>query len=248
MTDAHHAVPHHIAVILDGNNRWQKSSLYRKSTYASGHEAGAGAVERLIDGALKQGVSYLTLFAFSTENWQRDTKEITHLLDIFHRVATDKKVTQHFMKRAIRFHTIGDIDAFAHYRPSLPDDLRNLCARTQNNSHLVVTAALNYGGRWDIVTAALALAQDIADKKLHAHSVDEARFARYLSTAEPALPDPDLLIRTSNELRISNFLLWQCAYSELHFTDTLWPDFTEQDLDIAIKDYQTRKRNFGARI
>lgn len=213
--------------------------------YASGHEAGANALQTLVESALVHRIPYLTVFVFSTENWQRDESEVAHLLALFNRVASDKKILKKLMKKGVRVAFIGDIEGLGSHLKRLPYNLRTLAAKTASNDQLVLTLALNYGGRWDITQAANRIAYAAKNGTLDSEKLSEAQFAGYLTTSD--LPDPDLLIRTSNEIRISNFLLWQCAYTELYFTDVLWPDFTATDLAKAIAYYQSKQRRFGAR-
>jgi len=229
-------VPVHVAVIMDGNGRWAKA---RGLPRTAGHKRGADAVKRVVKSAGTLGISYLTLFGFSSENWQRPESEVRDLLGLL-RFYLENDIGE-LVTNGIRLNVIGD-------RTRLPPETVKLIegaeARTSGNTNLVLTIALSYGSRQEIVVAARALAAEAAAGKIAADTIDEHAFAARLFTA--GTPDPDLLIRTSGEQRISNFLLWQLAYSELVFTDTLWPDFGQKDLEEAIATYRSRERRYGA--
>ncbi len=232
------AVPRHVAIIMDGNGRWAHARGLPRS---AGHRQGAEAVKRTLKGALRLGIRNLTLYSFSSENWNRPPEEVEDLMGLLRRYLQSEIADLH--KNGIRALVIGD-------RERLPEDIRALIAegerRTRDNERLTVTMAISYGGRNEIVGAARALAEAAAAGRLDPAEIDDRRFAAALDTA--GTPDPDLLIRTSGEQRISNFLLWQTAYSEFVFTNTLWPDFGEADLAAAIEEYQRRDRRYGAAV
>jgi len=230
-------VPAHVAIIMDGNGRWAAA---RGIARARGHRAGALAIEEAIASAIESGVRYLTLYSFSTENWSRSPDEVATLMRLFVEVLRAKMPD--LMEWGVRVRVIGRLDGMS-------DTVRNAFAdameKTGANDRLDLVIALNYGGRAEIADAARAIAREVRDGILDPESVDEAVVAAHLYTAD--LPDPDLLIRTSGEKRVSNFLLWQIAYSEILVTDTLWPDFGRDDLLEAIVDFQSRERRFGGR-
>jgi undecaprenyl diphosphate synthase len=224
-------VPRHVAIIMDGNGRWAKRRLMPR---VAGHRKGVEALRGVIRSCAERGVPYLTVFAFSSENWRRPQEEVTLLMELFLRALENEVARLH--ENGIRFRVIGDLSGFSERIQTL---IRDAEAQTRNNTRLTFTVAANYGGRWDIVQAVKRLmAAGVA-----ADEVNEAALAQQLSMAE--LPEPDLFIRTGGEQRISNFLLWQLAYTELYFTDTLWPDFDAEALDRAIASYRTRERRFG---
>jgi undecaprenyl diphosphate synthase len=228
-------VPRHIGIVMDGNGRWAKA---RHRPRSFGHNAGRKAVREVVEGCLRQGVEALTLFAFSSENWQRPEEEVGALLDLFVR-ALDKEVDE-LHENGVRLRFIGDLTAF-----DKPLQQRMLAAmkRTAGNDKLQMNIAVNYGGRWDIVQAARKLATAVASGELPPEAIDETEFDRWTSLGE--LPPLDLFIRTGGDRRVSNFLLWQLAYAELYFTDTLWPDFNQISLQHAINDFVRRERRFG---
>jgi undecaprenyl diphosphate synthase len=228
-------VPRHIGIVMDGNGRWAKA---RHRPRSFGHNAGRKAVREVVEGCLRQGVEALTLFAFSSENWQRPEEEVGALLDLFVR-ALDKEVDE-LHENGVRLRFIGDLDAFD--KP-LQQRMLGAMKRTAGNEKLHMNIAVNYGGRWDIVQAARQLATAVARGELPVESIDEAEFDRCTSLGE--LPPLDLFIRTGGDRRVSNFLLWQLAYAELYFTDTLWPDFNQISLQHAINDFARRERRFG---
>jgi undecaprenyl diphosphate synthase len=230
------AVPVHVAIIMDGNGRWAKARGLPRS---AGHARGAEAVRRAIEGAVRLGIRYLTLFGFSSENWQRPESEVRDLMGLLQRYLRSEIDELH--AEGIRLNVIGERAKFGPDTIALIENAERL---TAGNTRLVLTLALSYGSRQEILTAARALAADCAAGKLRPEDIDEVAISRRLFTKD--LPDPDLLIRTSGELRISNFLLWQSAYTELFFTDTLWPDFSQVDLDAAIAAFRHRVRRFGA--
>ena len=224
-------VPRHIAIIMDGNGRWAKRRLLPR---VAGHRKGVETLRGVIRACADRGVSHLTVFAFSSENWRRPQEEVTLLMELFMR-ALENEVTR-LHENNIRFRLIGDLTGFSERIQTL---IRDAEALTCNNTSLTFTVAANYGGRWDIVQAVKKLmAAGVA-----ADAIDEAALAQQLSLSEA--PEPDLFIRTGGEKRISNFLMWQLAYTELYFTDTLWPDFNAKALDAAIASYRTRERRFG---
>ena len=229
-------IPDHIAIIMDGNGRWaKKRSLQR----LRGHEQGAEAVREAVKGCGEIGVRYLTLYAFSSENWNRPVEEINHLMGLFRFFF--KKEIRALSEAGVRVKFIGNIK-------KLPDDIQLLIEEvreaTKSNSKLILTIALSYGSQAEIVGAMRAMGEKIKAGELEPEQIDADMVARFLETAD--LPDPDLLIRTSGEKRLSNFLLWQCAYTELVFLDVLWPDFRKADLEAAIEEFGSRTRRYGA--
>ncbi|MFZ3174122.1 MAG: isoprenyl transferase [Thiobacillus sp.] len=224
-------VPRHIAIIMDGNGRWAKRRLMPR---VAGHRKGVEALRGVIRACAERGVSHLTVFAFSSENWRRPQEEVTLLMELFMRALENEVARLH--ENDIRFRVIGDLSGFSARIQAL---IRDAEALTRDNTRLTFTVAANYGGRWDIVQAVKKLiAGGVA-----AEDVDETALAQQLSMAE--MPEPDLFIRTGGEQRVSNFLLWQLAYTELYFTDALWPDFDAAALDEAIASYRSRERRFG---
>jgi undecaprenyl diphosphate synthase len=220
---------------MDGNGRWAKLR-HRPRTF--GHNAGRKAVRNVVEGCLRQGVKVLTLFAFSSENWQRPKEEVGALMELFLR-ALDKEVDE-LHSNEVRLRFVGDLSAFDD---GMRQRMTAAMARTAGNDALHLNVAMNYGGRWDIVQAARKAAEAVARGELRADEIDEALLGHWMSLAD--LPPLDLFIRTGGECRVSNFLLWQLAYAELHFTDTLWPDFDQACLSSAIEDYARRERRFG---
>ena len=224
-------MPRHIAIIMDGNGRWAKRRLMPR---VAGHRKGVEALRGVIRACAERGVSHLTVFAFSSENWRRPQEEVTLLMELFMRALENEVARLH--ENDIRFRVIGDLSGFSARIQAL---IRDAEALTRDNTRLTFTVAANYGGRWDIVQAVKKLiAAGVA-----AQDVDETALVQQLSMAEA--PEPDLFIRTGGEQRISNFLLWQLAYTELYFTDALWPDFDAAALDEAIASYRARERRFG---
>lgn len=228
-------IPVHVAIVMDGNGRWAKR---RKRPRSFGHQAGVKALRAVVEHCGRLGVRELTVFAFSSENWNRPRDEVQRLMDLFLR-ALDKE-TQELHENNIRVRFIGELSAFS---PELRAKVRQAEEQTRNNERMILNVATNYGGRWDIVNAARRIAVQVASGALSPEQIDEALFAAHLALA--GSNDPDLLIRTGGEMRISNFLLWQSAYTELYFTPTLWPDFDEQAMDAAIAAYRSRERRFG---
>lgn len=228
-------VPQHIAIILDGNGRWAKAKGMPRNY---GHAQGSKNVERICEEAWRMGIKYLTVYAFSTENWNRPNSEVAALMTLLRNYM--KTCLKTAAKNDMKIRVIGNIEP-------LDDDIRNrireLEAATVNNGGLNFTIALNYGSRDELTRAARKMAQDCADGKLKADDITEAVFESCLDTH--GIPDPDLMIRTSGEQRLSNYLLWQLAYSEFYFTDVPWPDFTKEELVKAIEEYNRRHRRFG---
>lgn len=228
-------LPRHIAVIMDGNGRWAKK---RSLPRIQGHRAGMESLRAVITTCARAGIEYLTLYAFSTENWFRPEEEVRALILLLKTFV--EKELNNLHNAGICVHTIGEVER-------LPKDIHKLVLRglekTRNNTGMVVNFAWSYGGREELVRAARAIAAEAARGDLDAEAVDAACIARHLYTS--GMPDPDLLVRTSGEMRISNFLLWQIAYTELYVTDVLWPDFREEETLRAIAEYQKRKRRFG---
>jgi undecaprenyl diphosphate synthase len=225
-------VPRHIAIIMDGNGRWAKS---RSLPRIVGHKNGIEAVRAAVKACIERGVSYLTLFAFSSENWRRPTEEISYLMQLFITVLKQEVIKLH--ENGIRFKVIGDLTKF---EPKIIEFIRNGEEMTAANTRLTLTIAANYGGRWDIMRAVRKM--HMQDQKLITNFVEEDLSQHF---AMNYAPEPDLFIRTGGEQRISNFLLWDLAYTELYFTNTLWPDFNAASLDLAIQSYQQRERRFG---
>jgi undecaprenyl diphosphate synthase len=231
------AVPRHVAIIMDGNGRWAKA---RGLPRAAGHREGAEALRRIVRAAAEFGADYLTVFGFSSENWKRPAAEIDDLMALLRFYLRSEIAELH--RNGVRIRVIGDRQRLARDIVALIDEAEQ---RTRDNARLNLTVALSYGGRAEIALAARRLAEDARAGRIDPAVIDEAAFARHLLTA--GIPDPDLVIRTSGEMRISNFLLWQSAYAELVFLDRLWPDFTKDDLADAIREYHRRDRRYGAR-
>ncbi len=228
-------VPSHIAVIMDGNGRWAKA---RSQPRHAGHRAGVKAVRETVEVAAKRGVSFLTLFAFSSENWQRPRDEVSRLMTLF--LEALQREVDDLHRNNVRLRFVGSRQQL---RPKLVRKIEASEAQTRENSGLNLIVAVAYGGRWDIVNAARQLAGKVAGKKLTVEEIDDEGFGKELALA--GIPDPDLLIRTGGEQRISNFLLWNLAYSELYFCDCLWPDFRQRQFDEALLFYGLRQRRYG---
>ncbi len=228
-------IPTHIAIIMDGNGRWAKR---RGLPRVAGHREGVKSVRDVVEACAQLGVKYLTLFAFSTENWRRPKEEIDTLMKLL--IRTLRSETEKLHKNDIKLMAIGDIDSLPK---EVRQELKEAMEKTKNNKRMVLNLALSYSGRWEIIEAVKEIARDVKKGKVKIEEIDDKLFSNYLKTA--GIPDPDLLIRTSGELRISNFLLWQIAYTELYITDCLWPDFRRKHLYEAIRDYQRRERRFG---
>ena len=232
------ALPRHIAIIMDGNGRWAQA---RGLPRIAGHRRGAEALRRTLTAATELGVPYLTLFGFSSENWKRPLAEVDDLMGLLRHYLRGEIAELH--RNGVRLRVIGERGRLA---PDIVTLIENAEALTGDNTGTNLTIALSYGGRAEIIAAMRVLAGKAAAGKLAPEAIDETLVARHLFTAD--IPDPDLLIRTSGEQRISNFLLWQCAYAELVFTKTLWPDFGRDDLEQAIADYGGRERRYGASV
>lgn len=235
MAEANQKVPRHVAIILDGNGRWAKKRLMPRNY---GHSQGSRNVERICEDAWRMGIKYLTVYAFSTENWSRPADEVDALMKLLRSYL--KECIKTSRKNDMRVRIIGDrtrLDA------DIRESIRALEEDSKNNQGLNFQVALNYGGRDEIVRAVRRLAEDYKDGTLTADGITESTFRSYLDTAD--IPDPDLLIRTSGEFRLSNFLMWQTAYTEFYCTDVLWPDFTKEDLMKAVEYYNSRERRFG---
>lgn len=226
-------IPEHIAVIMDGNGRW---ATERGKERSYGHQAGVETVRRITSECTRLGVKYLTLYTFSTENWNRPADEVAALMGLVLTALEDEL----FMKNNVRFQVIGDIDRLPE---AVQQKLQETIDHTAANSTMTMTIALSYSARWEITRAVKNIAGMLADGKIRQEDITEELIGKNLTTN--FMPDPDLLIRTGGELRISNYLLWQIAYSELYFCDTYWPDFREDDLHKAIWSYQNRQRRFG---
>lgn len=227
-------LPNHIAVIMDGNGRWAKK---RGNQRIFGHKNGVQAVKETVEGSAELGINYLTLYAFSRENWNRPKQEIDALMNLL--VTTVDKELSTLQKNNIKLHIIGDLKELPK---QVQEKIEYALEKTQSNSGLNLILALNYSGRWEILNAMKQYGKDIQQQNKPV-DLDSDTVNRYLTTGNT--PDPDLLIRTSGEQRLSNFLLWQLAYSELYFTETLWPDFRKENLYKAIINYQNRERRFG---
>ena len=230
-------IPNHIAIIMDGNRRWARE---RKIDYRLGHKEGAKTLEKIVRYSKKVGIKYITVYAFSTENWKRSEEEVGALMLLL------KTYLDDYSKRAdsenIKVKVLGDISALSE---GLQKSIKKCEERTKDNDGILFCIGINYGGRDEIVHAVKNIAEDVKNNKLDVDDISEKLIDDYLYTA--GIPDPDLVIRTSGELRISNFLPWQIVYSEILFLDKYWPDFSEEDIDLAIEEYQRRNRKFGAK-
>lgn len=226
-------IPQHVAIIMDGNGRWAKQRGHERSF---GHQAGAETVHVIAEEAARLGIKYLTLYTFSTENWNRPSDEVAALMSLLF----DSIEEETFMKNNISFRIIGDIN-------KLPENVQerlNACVKhTSHNTGMSLVLALSYSSRWELTEATRQIAESVQKGEITPEEITSKNIETYLTTN--FMPDPDLLIRTGGELRLSNYLLWQCAYSELYFCDTFWPDFREEELRKAICDYQKRERRFG---
>lgn len=228
-------IPAHIAIVMDGNGRWAQK---RNRPRTFGHKAGLKALRKIVKHAGKTGVRELTVFAFSSENWNRPKSEVGRLMDLFMRALG--RETRELHENSVRIRFIGDLEAFS---PEMQQKIANAVSLTAQNNRMTLNVAANYGGRWDIVDAARKTAQALADGRITLEEINEEYFARQASLGDTG--DPDLFIRTGGEMRVSNFLLWQSAYTEFYFTPVLWPDFSPRVFDEAIKTYQSRERRFG---
>lgn len=228
-------IPEHIGIIMDGNGRWAKAKGYPRTV---GHKAGVETIRRILKEAQRLGVKYITLYAFSTENWKRPKEEVGALMKLL--VQYFRLELNELHENGVVVNTIGDISKLPK---ECIEEIKKAKEKTKNNTGIVMNLALNYGGRDEIVRAVKLLTKDVAEGKISGEEIDEKSIEKYLYTA--GMPDPDMIIRPSGEQRLSNFLLWQCAYSEFWYSDINWPDFTEKDLRRAIFDFQNRDRRFG---
>lgn len=228
-------VPSHIGIIMDGNGRWAKQRGFPRT---AGHRAGVDAVRKIVQACGELGVSYLTTYSFSTENWKRPSTEVSQLMDLF--VEMTRKEMENLNKNNVRIRTIGDLSRLP---PKTRQELLNAIEHTGGNTGLNLILAVSYGGRSEIVNAAKEIAKNAVGDPSIIDTLDETSFGGYLYTKD--IPDPELIIRTGGDCRVSNFLLWQAAYAELHVTNVLWPDFDESCLLAAIEDFNKRDRRFG---
>ena len=228
-------LPRHVAVIMDGNGRWAKKRNLERS---QGHVEGVNTVRKITEIASEIGVGYLTLYTFSTENWNRPKEEVDALMNLI--VVAIERETPDLIKNNVRLTMIGDIERMPEFARKR---LQKCMDDTSHCNGLVLNLAVSYSSKWEILKAVKAIAEEVRDGKIAVEAIDDTLFGNHLTTRN--IPDPDLLIRTAGDLRISNFLLWQIAYSELYFTDIYWPDFTKDDFCRAIIDYQSRERRFG---
>lgn len=235
MLDYNKNIPRHVAIILDGNGRWAKKRLLPRN---AGHAAGSKNVEKICSAAWNMGIEYLTMYAFSTENWSRPKDEVDALMKLLHNYLSDCLKTSR--KNNMQVRVIGDI---SRLEPELQERIVELERESAQNTGLHFQVALNYGSRDEIRRAVRKIADEVKEGKLQPEDIDESVIEEHLDTH--GIPDPDLMIRTSGEQRLSNYLLWQLAYSEFYFTDVLWPDFDKAELEKAVEFYQTRDRRFG---
>jgi len=231
----HGDVPRHVAIIMDGNGRWAASKGFRRQ---AGHRKGMKAVREAIEGGVEAGIDILTLFAFSTENWQRPRVEVSALMSLLELYARQERAE--LVRQGVEVHVLGDVERI---EPVARRAVDAIVVGTRGGARMRLNLMISYGGREEIVRAASVLAGRVARGEITPEQIDDRAFRGELFTAD--LPDPDLLIRTSGEYRLSNFLLWQLAYTELHVTPVLWPDFMRQDLYLAVRDFQRRERRFG---
>ncbi|MBW7845156.1 MAG: isoprenyl transferase [Bacteroidia bacterium] len=228
-------LPEHVAIVMDGNGRWAKK---QGKLRVFGHQNGVKSVRNVTEAAAEIGVKYLTLYAFSTENWNRPKLEITALMELL--VSTIKKETATLMKNNIRLAAIGDLNSLP---AKCQNELLTAIEETKNNTRMTLVLALSYSSKWDITNAVKQISQKVKEGILDVNQINDNTITEHLSTS--AIPNPELMIRTSGEYRISNFLLWELAYSELYFTETFWPDFSKEEFYAAIVDFQKRERRFG---
>lgn len=233
--DSDQLLPRHIAVVMDGNGRWANK---RHLPRAAGHKAGVNATRKIVENCAKNGIQALTVFAFSSENWNRPEAEVSNLMTLF--ITTISGEVKKLHKKNVYVKFIGDRSRFSE---KLQKSINESEVLTENNTGLHLNIAANYGGRWDVVNACKSLAAEIQDNKKTIDEVDETLFESYLSLSD--VPAPDLFIRTGGEQRISNFLIWQLAYTELYFVDTLWPDFSDENFTAALSWFTGRQRRFG---
>ncbi|MET0635567.1 MAG: isoprenyl transferase [Chitinophagaceae bacterium] len=228
-------LPKHIAIIMDGNGRWAKE---QGEDRLFGHYHGVESVRNIVEGCAELGVGYLTLYAFSTENWERPQDEVIGLMELL--VSTIRKEVETLHRNNIKLHVIGDLKMLPEYARQELDEAREF---TKDNTGLQLIMALSYSGRWELLNAVKEIAQEVKSGKIQPEEINQSLFEQHLTTK--GFPDPELMIRTSGEYRISNFLLYQLAYAELYFTDVRWPDFRKENLYEAILDFQSRERRFG---
>lgn len=228
-------VPQHIAIIMDGNGRWAKQQGENR---IYGHYEGVNSVRDVVEGAGQAGVQFITLYAFSTENWNRPKEEVDALMELL--VSTISMETEKLHKKNVRLQAIGNLNSLP---PACLAELNESIHLTSKNTGLTLVLALSYSSKWEIINAIKQIAVDVKNGKIDSEAISEKNIEQYLCTKD--IPDPELMIRTSGEHRISNFLLWQLAYAEFYFTETLWPDFRKEDLFTAILNYQNRERRFG---
>lgn len=226
-------VPRHVAIIMDGNGRWAKAKGLPRT---AGHQQGVETVKRITEEATRLGISYLTLYTFSTENWNRPVDEIAALMGLI----LDHLEEEIFMKNNVRFRVIGELERIPE---KVRTRLQECMDRTAKNDKMTMVIALSYSSRWELTRAMQRMADEVKSGTLQPEQITEETIQAHLATS--FMPDPDLLIRTGGEYRISNYLLWQCAYTEFYFCDTFWPDFNEDELRKAVADYQSRERRFG---
>ncbi len=229
------SIPHHVAIVMDGNGRWANKRLLPR---VAGHREGVKAARNTIEACGNAGIKILTLFAFSSENWKRPRTEVVSLMDLF--VSSLEKEIKKLVENGVKLQFIGDRTQFSQ---KLQDKIEESEQLTSANHDFTLNIAANYGGRWDVVQACKSLCEKVQSQELKVEDINENEFAKYLSTS--TLPDPDLFIRTAGEQRISNFLIWQMAYTEFYYTDIFWPEFNERQLHLALEDYSLRKRKFG---
>lgn len=234
-TDAVQQLPRHIAIVMDGNGRWAKRRYLPR---AAGHRAGVSSVRKIVDACREKNIGTLSLFAFSSENWRRPAQEVSILMELF--LSTLERETEKLHQNNVRLRVIGDRLAFS---TELQTRIKVAEGLTAGNTGLNLVIAANYGGRWDIAQAARRMAESVAAGELEPSDIDGEKLSAFLELSD--LPEPDLFIRTGGDQRISNFMLWQMAYTELYFTPTLWPDFDEKALELALTDYSSRQRRFG---
>lgn len=230
-----HKIPQHIAIVMDGNGRWADS---RGLPRIDGHKAGVESVKKMIRTCMTKHVGCLSLFAFSSENWSRPVDEVNFLMELF--IQSLRKELEELNQHGIRMRFTGDRSVLS---PALQEQMQEAETMTAKNTQLILNVVVNYGGKWDLVTAAKKMTRAVMAGEFTLDEMNEAQFEQYLDTY--GLPEPDLFIRTSGELRISNFFLWQLAYTELYFTEVHWPDFGEQELELALESFSKRKRRFG---
>lgn len=230
-------IPTHIAIIMDGNARWAKKNGLPT---AAGHKAGSDTIKKLVKAAAELGVKYLTIYAFSTENWQRPKTEVGYLMTLLKEYLA--KEVDELIKNDVKIVVSGNLE---NVEKSIVEKIKKIADQTKNNQTICLNVAFDYGSRQEIVDAFKKIIVDIKNEKVSVNEISEALISKNLY--QPQIPDPDLLIRTAGELRLSNFLLWQLAYTELYFTDKFWPDFSKEDLRLAILDFNQRKRNYGKR-